>query len=169
MCYSKNVKPGIMQNPWSFQWLHEISIIKRDFMKSLFISSNYVKSLKVRVWNSKIFKEICKWKIFEINELTHRKSIPKLPSWSTEQLLKDFSDFFVQKIEKIRQVIPQSIPPNQDLTYAPQHQLLSSLEILNPATEEEIEKIISASKSTSCSLDALPTTLLKNACRCFSW
>ena len=43
----------------------------------------------------------------------------------------------------------------------PQHQLLSTLEILNPATEEEIEKIINASKSTSCSLDALPTTLLK--------
>ena len=43
----------------------------------------------------------------------------------------------------------------------PQHQLLSTLEILNPATEEELEKIINASKSTSCSLDALPTTLLK--------
>ena len=101
-------------------------------------------------------------KIFEIiNELTHRKSIPKLPSGSTEELLKAFSDFFVQKIEKIRQVILESIPPNQDLTYVPQHQLLSTLEIFNPATEEEIEKIINASKSTSCSLDALPTTLLK--------
>ena len=43
----------------------------------------------------------------------------------------------------------------------PQHQLLSTLEIFNPATEEEIEKIINASKSTSCSLGALPTTLLK--------
>ena len=100
-------------------------------------------------------------KIFEINDLTHRKSIPKLPSGSTEELLKAFSDFFVQKIEKIRQVILESFPPNQDLTYVPQHQLLSTLEIFNPATEEEIEKIINASKSTSCSLDALPTTLLK--------
>ena len=54
----------------------------------------------------------------------------RLPVGSTEKLLKAFSDFFVQKIEKIRQVILESIPPNQDLTYAPQHKLLSSLEIL---------------------------------------
>ena len=86
-------------------------------------------------------------KIFEIiNELTHRKSTPKLPSGSTEDLLKAFSDFFIQKIEKIRQIILESIPPNQDLAYGPQHQSLSTLEIFNPATKEEIEKIIRASK-----------------------
>ena len=69
-------------------------------------------------------------KIFElINELTHRKSTPKLPSGSTEDLLKAFSDFFIQKIEKIRQIILESIPPNQDLAYGPQHQSLSTLEI----------------------------------------
>ena len=101
-------------------------------------------------------------KIFEIiNELTHSKSTPKLLSRSTEDLLKAFSDFFIQKIEKIRQIILESIPPNQYLAYGPQHQSLSTLEIFNPATKEEIEKIIKASKSTSCPLDALPTTLLK--------
>ena len=36
-----------------------------------------------------------------INELTHKKSIPKLPSRSTEDLLEAFSAFFVQKIQKI--------------------------------------------------------------------
>ena len=51
ICYSKSVKPGITRNPWSFQWLHEISIIIRDFMKSLFISSNYMKSLKKQALN----------------------------------------------------------------------------------------------------------------------
>ena len=59
-------------------------------------------------------------------------------------LLKAFSDFFIQKIEKIRQIL-ESIPPNQDLAYGPQHQSLSTLQIFNPATKEEIEKIIRAS------------------------
>ena len=49
--YSKSVKPGITRIPWSFQGLHEISIIKRDFMKSLFISSDYMKSLKKQALN----------------------------------------------------------------------------------------------------------------------
>ena len=75
-------------------------------------------------------------KIFEIiNELTHRKSTPKLPSGSTEDLQKAFSDVFIQKIEKIRQIILESIPPNQDLACGPQHQSLSILEIFNPATK----------------------------------
>ena len=51
ICYSKSVKPGITRNPWSFQWLHEISTIMRDFMKSLFISSDYMKSLKKQALN----------------------------------------------------------------------------------------------------------------------
>ena len=121
--------------------------------------SSLIHEAKTEYYQTKIVNcEDDQRKIFEIiNELTHRKSIPKLPSGSTEELLKAFSDFFVQKIENIRQVILESIPSNQDLTHAPQHQLLSTLEILNPATEEEIEKIINASKSTSGSLDALST------------
>ena len=134
---------------------------RKAFCSARNMVSSLIHEAKTEYYQTKIVNcEGDQRKIFEIiNELTHRKSIPKLPSGSTEELLKAFSDFFVQKIEKIRQVILESIPPNQDLTYAPQHKLLSSLEILNPATEEEIEKIISASKSTSCSLDALPTTL----------
>ena len=101
-------------------------------------------------------------KIFKIiTELNPRKSIRNLPSGSTEGLLKVFSDFFVQKIEKIRQAILESIPPNLDQAYMPKHQLFTTLEAFKPATKEEIEKIIKTSKSTSCPLDALPTTLLK--------
>ena len=63
-------------------------------------------------------------------------------------------------------IILESIPPNQDLVYEPQHQL-STVEIFKPVTKEEIKKIVWASKSTSCPLDALPTTLLKNVWRSF--
>ena len=91
-----------------------------------------------------------------------RKGVPKLPSRSTEDPLKAFSDFFVQKIgKKIRQVILESIPLNQDQTYAPQHQLLSTQETFNHVTQEVVAKIFRALISTSCPLDALPLMLLK--------
>ncbi len=97
-----------------------------------------------------------------VNNLTHKKDAPKLPSRnSIDELAEEFANFFTDKIVKIK----------SDLESLRQHQQQSSnndvysgrhiLEEFTPATTDEVRKIILKSKSTTCQLDVMPTWLLK--------
>ena len=84
----------------------------------------------------------------------------KLPkNDSSSQLAQDFSDFFINKIEKIRTDI--SSEPNPVENYKEIPKLDKSLDKLAPTTPEEIKKIIQESPCKSCELDPIPTWLLK--------
>ena len=92
------------------------------------------------------------WK--SINSVLHRKPVKILPS--LPQLADKFCQFFSDKISHLRLSLPKS---NTDpLTYpiSPPN-LLTSLE---PASCEEIRKLILACPHSSSPLDPIPTTLL---------
>ena len=79
---------------------------------------------------------------------------------SPEHLASKFSDFYVTKIEKIRSKISETSP----IVFSPINEKRSVSHPLNefaPATFKEIHDIINSSPNKSCSLDPIPTHLLK--------
>ena len=93
------------------------------------------------------------------DQLLGNKKEAILPKHTSDaDLAEAYSHFFMIKIETIRQAIPGSSGSPNDLETRFSGDELS---ILAPATEGEIEFLIRSSPSKSCSLDPLPTWLLK--------
>ena len=81
---------------------------------------------------------------------------------SPNQLAQEFSDFFVNKIENIRNGINSHSQQTGNVEVSlSDDQLVNCLDHLEPATEEEVREIIRKSPNKSCELDPLPTWLLK--------
>ena len=76
---------------------------------------------------------------------------------SDEQLANEFAEFFIGKINKIRDDLDnhEKYTP-YSLTAVP------SLEEFEPLQEIEVIKIAKAMATKSCQMDVLPTTLLKD-------
>uniref|UniRef100_A0A3B1JQW8 Reverse transcriptase domain-containing protein n=1 Tax=Astyanax mexicanus TaxID=7994 RepID=A0A3B1JQW8_ASTMX len=87
---------------------------------------------------------------------------PQIPAIYTSN---DFMDFFNSKIENIRDKIKQiniTSSLSSGLADLEQNSVTEvRLEVFNPLPQLELEKIISSSNSTTCTLDAVPTKLLK--------
>jgi len=99
-----------------------------------------------------------------VDELLHRKAVHSLPAHNSIQELADrFSKYFISKIETIRQVLDTNSQKNTnhillgDITMLP----TDSLNSFSPATEDEIRKLIIKSSDATCSLDPMPTRLVK--------
>ena len=95
-----------------------------------------------------------------VDRLLHRKGTLTLPDSSSPQALADrFNQYFIDKIESIRSTLTDEehgqLPDLQPSVAAP------SLLQFEPATEEEIKKIISSSPTKSSGRDPIPTTILK--------
>ena len=96
-----------------------------------------------------------------LNTIFSNSQKQPLPSHeSLEQLSSRFSDFYVAKIEKIRDQISHNSPP--DTVHIEEACTVSHpLNEFAPATMTEIRDIIGSSPNKSCSLDPIPTELLK--------
>ena len=93
------------------------------------------------------------------NSLLFGPKVQKLPIHDSEQdFSEQFADYFIQKIVIIRNGLCQNI--NTD-NQCDETDVISILGSLNPATNEEISKLIRSSASKSCDLDPIPTWLLK--------
>ena len=101
--------------------------------------------------------------IFKISDnLLFRKKNNILPTFSDpKELANDFSDFFKQKINKIQNEL-QSSRQHDNASFHDQTKDIPPLNDLQPVSEEEMKEIVLKSKSKSCSLDPIPTTLLKS-------
>ena len=89
-----------------------------------------------------------------------------LPSHeSAEELANRFADFFVEKISKIRQNL-KSMREGLNAPVMTSEKQVSQLSELEPASEEEIQKLIMSSATKSCTLDPIPTWLLKDCIGC---
>ena len=102
--------------------------------------------------------------LFKIVErLLHQKGDAKLPSSTSEsELATRFNDYFISKISIIRQNLDACAPTvSRPSSMNMNLQTSSSLECFSLASEEEIFKLISSSPSKSCSLDPIPTWMLK--------
>ena len=88
--------------------------------------------------------------------------MPSLPSFSSATaMVAAFSEFFTDKIAKIRDDLsqlstPDTVPFQADIEFA--HSPLTSLE---PASEMEVRKIIKESPTKTCPLDPIPTSMVK--------
>ena len=74
---------------------------------------------------------------------------------SDKDLAEEFADFFMNKIQKIRDNL------DGNSTYEPTKKITSRLTKFRPFDQTEVKKTILSMKSKSCELDALPTRLLK--------
>ena len=84
---------------------------------------------------------------------------------SIDQLASKFSAFFQDKIRMIQENLTLKADPN----YVPEDNpdaMGNKLSVLVPATEDEVRGLINKSPSTSCSLDPVPTWLLKEYLTC---
>ena len=97
------------------------------------------------------------YKIF--NNITGNISENPLPdSESDEEVANDFSDFFIQKIQKIRDSlkIHQKYDPSKSTT-----RLGQVLRQFREVSEDEVKKIINGMATKSYKGDPIPTPLLK--------
>ena len=78
---------------------------------------------------------------------------------SLQHLAKDFRQFFIKKIEDIRTELnaPTNLLIPQSPSYTGNH-----LTKFNQLTHTDVKKLIMSSKTTSCDLDPIPTSLLKD-------
>ena len=103
-----------------------------------------------------------------INEILHTKDKQPLPQHTNlTDLLNSFSDFFQQKIARIRENLDLDSIDSDTATAITSVLLLderpppASFITFEALTVEEVKEIIAKSPSKSCALDPVPTWLLK--------
>ena len=108
-----------------------------------------------------------------LRNVLHRTSETVLPAHSSDKSPADmFASFFSNKISKIRDTFstsgsftdaPDSVPPAFNV-FMPvtEEQVYKCISESLPVTEEQVYKCISESPTKSCSLDPIPTFLLKD-------
>ena len=91
-----------------------------------------------------------------VNTLMVTSSNNPLPNHTSDKdLAEEFADFFMDKIQKIRDNL------TQNPTYKPAKKSKARLTEFSPFNQTEVKEIILSMKIKSCKLDALPTKLLK--------
>ena len=104
----------------------------------------------------------CQKTLFKIaNELLDKTSERVLPTHSdSKQLADDFNDFYIKKVEKIRNAIPKS---TTDLTFCTRPFHGQRLDMFEPTTDNEICEIIKQYGVKTSVEDPIPAVLLKSA------
>ena len=123
---------------------------------------NMINDAKSKYYEDKIQQCQSQKDIFKVVEsLLHQKGNVKLPSHTCQQeLAHRFNDYFVSKISKIRHDLDTIAPIAPVL---PTENNVATLMIsFTPATDDEICKLVSSSPSKSCTLDPIPTWMLKD-------
>ena len=102
-------------------------------------------------------------KLYQVmNSLLQRKKSPVLPTRASPAVLAaEFNEFFQSKILRLR----SELDKHDTCTSEPQTDFDEpeiKLECFSPGSVEEYKKVIMSSPSKTCSLDPLPTWILKN-------
>ena len=96
-----------------------------------------------------------------INKSLHRNQPSPMPSGlSNSQLAEKFSNFFAEKIDKIRNGIDSNLSDQSEGSNS-QSNVTHKLSEFTPLSENEVEKIIKDFPNKQCGLDPLPLSLLK--------
>src|SRR3989441_5081196 len=123
-----------------------ITTARRSYYRTLIsLSSNQLKKL----WAS-------------LDSLLSRKTSPSLPTSPPPSLLAtSFLNFFGDKIAKLRSTL-LSFPASLTSPHLPSPSPPPSLSTFSPATIDEVRTAILSSSDATCSLDLIPTRLLKS-------
>ena len=89
-----------------------------------------------------------------ITSLGPKKIIPCLQATLT-QIAQSFAEYFVEKIDKIRDKY-ECVPP-----YSPQVEDIPKFSKFTPLTEEETRKLVSSLQNKSCEIDPVPAKVFQ--------
>ena len=93
-----------------------------------------------------------------LNKLLHRVSETQLPVHNDlSTLVNSFADFFTEKITKIREKLRQTSIVTTAIPVSCPFKMTS----FSTVSEEDVEKMIRKANDKSCSLDPIPTKILK--------
>ena len=164
-------------SPWYNEELHEAKHLKRklerkwrktnltvdhEIYRNQCASVNkLLKQTRVKFYSEKI--ESCgrdQKTLFKVTKnLLGRNEEAVLPtSSSSKELAQTFSDFFIDKIDGIRDKISSDTETKIGAVTTKE---IDTLVEFIPVSQDELEKVISKSQSKSCELDPIPTWLLK--------
>ena len=90
-----------------------------------------------------------------ISLLGNRNESPLPCGTTNDQLAKDFADFFLNTIDKIREGF-KNIP-----AYQPRQLDSPKLKKFTPVTQHQLEKIVRTMPAKTCELDIIPTDRFK--------
>ncbi|XP_060568235.1 uncharacterized protein LOC132726859 [Ruditapes philippinarum] len=162
---SNSTKPNMKKRKLERKWRETKLTIDHQIYRTHCSSVNkLLKQARVEYYTSKIescgndhksLSKITKGLLGDTNEVI-------LPfDSSSERLAQKFSDFFIGKIERIRNNIrsqTQSVPDNVDME---SEYTGVKYTVFAPTTEQEVKALIKKSATKSCELDPIPTWLLK--------
>ena len=99
-----------------------------------------------------------------INDLLNKstKALPVLELKTEKELADDFLSFFIAKVEKIRANVDSNVTDVVDESSMLHSNQVTSMHNFNLLTPGDVEKIIKNSSSKTCSLDTIPTWLVKD-------
>jgi exonuclease III len=147
----------------------KLEIHRQIYVSALQDVANKIEAAKKQYYGSKIEKADQKTLYKLATNLLHKQKDRSLPLFdSAYDIASKFNNFFVQKVLNIRndlQAMLVAIPsqPTNSASSLP-HQPLNITNIMDcftPSSPEEIKKIIISTKNAQCSLDPIPTKLLK--------
>ena len=145
------------------QWLQSRLQIHYDMLKEQRNKVNIlIKELKSKHFTKLVDESKDQKEFFSVTKkLLHKCRVKMLPTAKSDiELAEKFADFFQKKIQMVRHDIKvQQKLQQQSQDYLP----ICQSELLNfpQASEEEVAKLIMSSASKSCSLDPIPTWLVK--------
>ena len=96
-------------------------------------------------------------KLFQlVNHLTgHKQEVPLPTMRSDKELADEFAHFFFSKIVKIREEL------DHHPLYQPSKSVIPNFSNFRKLEEDQVKKLVMSTKSKSCELDPILTTLLK--------
>ena len=172
--YTSDIKEAKrVSRRWERRWRSSGLTVHKDIYRaSLDYVSTLIEKSKKEYYSSK-FDDIDQKSVYKLaNTILHKPKDMALPIHdSATKLATLFNDFFVKKIINLRkdlQDIVVSLPASlSSLSHpvnitSPDCSPIPVLDSFDPTTEQELRKIIMSTKSTQCSLDPVPTKLLKD-------
>ena len=97
-----------------------------------------------------------------VNELLGKQSVSPLPDHvNAVTLASDFSNFFSEKIAKIRRKLDDSRGEGDSVSQVQDSNVLNCLDSFRPVTTDEVKRLVLSLPSKSCNIDPIPTWLLK--------
>ena len=148
-------------------WRHTKLTVHRDIFKAQQqLVKTMIRQAKFKYYNQQI--QDCdgdQRALFRvIGALMSKKTTPVLPTHvSASDLALSFSEFFIGKITSIRETLEAQQQPVPDAPPTSSREPCSvHMSTFTPASIEEVTKIVKRSASTTCSLDPIPTPLLKD-------
>ena len=142
-----------------------LEIHRQMYREHCVLYTDAIKSAKMNYYKAKISESDQRQLFSLIDGLFKVKTVPPLPSHeSTQRLAEDFTDFFANKIQDLKDNLHSSTLLSVELSVeTSQLPCKSTISEFSKVSENFIRDIAEKSKSKSCVLDPVPTNVLKQS------